>query len=174
MCESVSVRPRIAVACVGNKLMLDDGIGPAVYDHLLAGYDFPPDVLLLDLGCMTLDQVNLVRDCETIIAVDAVDGTGEEPGTVFRFSPKEMAPHAGAMASLHDLTLIDLFDAAALLGYEAEGLCLGMQVENMTPDHYTVGLTEPCQKKLPLLVETVIAELTRRQAAPMPKASATT
>ena len=87
---------RIAVFCVGNKLMLDDGVGPAV-----------------------------------------------------------------ATASLHDLKLVDLFDAAALLGYEAEGLCLGMQVENPSPAVVTVGLTPKVDAALPLLVETVAGELAR-------------
>ena len=66
------------------------------------------------------------------------------------------------MASLHDMKLIDLFDSAALLGYEAEGVCLGMQVLNMSPSEYTIGLTEPVFKALPLLVETVVAELHKR------------
>ena len=34
------LRPqRVAVLCVGNRLMLDDGVGPAVYDELTASYD---------------------------------------------------------------------------------------------------------------------------------------
>ena len=156
--------PRIAVICVGNKLMLDEGIGPAAYEELTRRYDIPDDVRLYDVGCMSLDQLPLVRDCETIITVDAVDGTDEPPGTVFRFSPDDMARHSGAMASLHDLKLVDLFDAAALLGYEAEGLCLGMQVDNMYPAEYTVGLTPAVAAGMPLLVETVVAELAKRGA----------
>lgn len=35
---------RIAVFCVGNKLMLDDGVGPAVYEELLTRYDIPDNV----------------------------------------------------------------------------------------------------------------------------------
>lgn len=155
---------RIAVICVGNKLMLDEGIGPAVYEELTSRYVIPEQVQLFDAGCMSLDMLPLVRDCDTIITVDAVDSTGEEPGTVFRFSPDAMARHSGAMASLHDLKLVDLFDAAALLGYEAEGLCLGMQVENMSPAEYTIGLTPKVDAQLPLLVETVVAELYRRGA----------
>lgn len=155
---------RIAVICVGNKLMLDEGIGPAVYEELTSCYVIPEQVQLFDAGCMSLDMLPLVRDCDTIITVDAVDSTGEEPGTVFRFSPDAMARHSGAMASLHDLKLIDLFDAASLLGYEAEGLCLGMQVENMSPAEYTIGLTPKVNAQLPLLVETVVAELHRRGA----------
>lgn len=150
-----------AVLCVGNKLMLDDGIGPAVYEEIVAHYDLPESVQFLDLGCMTLDQIPLVESCDFIITVDAVDGTDEAPGTVFRFAPEDMARHNGANASLHDLKLVDLFDAAALLGYTAEGVCFGMQVENMVPSEYTVGLTPACFEALPLLVESVVAELYR-------------
>lgn len=151
----------IAVFCVGNKLMLDDGVGPAVYEELLKRYEIPDNVELFDLGCLTLNMIERVREYDVIITVDAVDGTDAEPGTVFRFEPDAMARHTGANASLHDLKLVDLFDAATLLEYEAEGLCLGMQVENPSPAMVTVGLTPKVDAALPLLVETVAGELAR-------------
>lgn len=152
---------KIAVLCVGNKLMLDDGLGPAVYDELQARYIFPDNVELFDVGCLSLDMLPLVQSHDVVITVDAVDGTEAEPGTVFRFEPDAMARHSGANASLHDLKLIDLFDAATLLGYKAEGLCLGMQIENGSPALITMGLTPKVYAALPLLVETVAGELTR-------------
>ena len=152
---------RCAIICVGNKLMLDEGIGSAVYEALLERYEIPDNVTCFDVGCMSLDMLNVVRDYDFIVTVDAVDGTGEAPGTVFRFAPDDVARHSGAMASLHDMKLIDLFDSAALLGYEARGVCLGMQVLNMEPAEYTIGLTEPVYDALPLLIETVEAELYR-------------
>ena len=157
----VGAARRIAVFCVGNKLMLDDGVGPAVYEELLTRYDIPDNVELFDLGCLSLNMIERVREYDVIITVDAVDGTDADPGTVFRFEPDAMARHSGATASLHDLKLVDLFDAAALLGYEAEGLCLGMQVENPSPAVVTVGLTPKVDAALPLLVETVAGELAR-------------
>ena len=152
---------RIALFCVGNKHMLDDGVGPAEYEELLTRYDIPDNVELFDLGCLSLNMIERVREYDVIITVDAVDGTDADPGTVFRFEPDAMARHSGATASLHDLKLVDLFDAAALLGYEAEGLCLGMQVENPSPAVVTVGLTPKVDAALPLLVETVAGELAR-------------
>ena len=152
---------RIAVFCVGNKLMLDDGVGPAVYEELLTRYDIPDNVELFDLGCLSLNMIERGREYDVIITVDAVDGTEADPGTGFRFGPEAMARHSGATASLHDLKLVGLFDAAALLGYEAEGLCLGMQVENPSPAVVTVGLTPKVDAALPLLVETVAGELAR-------------
>ncbi len=152
---------KTAIFCVGNKLMLDDGIGPAVYDELVAGYEFPEEVSLFDVGCMSMDMISYVDAFDFIITVDAVDGTDAEPGTVFRFKPYDIARNQSAMTSLHDLKLADLFDAASLMGYSAQGICYGMQVENMSPADFVVGLTPKVHEQLPLLVESVVAELTR-------------
>lgn len=153
---------RIAVFFVGNRLMLDDGVGPAVYDFIHEQYQLPDEVDLFDVGCMSLDMVSKVNDYDLLISVDAVEGTDAEPGTVFRYEPFDIARAQSARTSLHDLKLADLFDAASLLGYEAEGLCFGMQVENMEPSEFVVGLTPRVEAQVPFLAETVIAELVRR------------
>lgn len=153
---------RAAVFFVGNRLMMDDGVAPAAFDLMLDTFEIPANVQLLDVGCMALDMLGYVEACDVILTVDAVDGTGDAPGTVYRFEPDAMARHAGPEASLHDLKLVDLFDAASLMGYAAEGYCLGMQVENPSPSEFYVGLTPACEAALPLLVETVAAELDRR------------
>lgn len=135
---------KIAVFCVGNRLMLDDGIGPAVYDELVEHYEIPEGVDLYDLGCMTMKLLNKVDEYDFIITVDAVDGTDSEPGTVFRYKPEDIARAQDAMASLHELKLVDLFDAAQLLGYSCDGICYGMQIENMSPAELVEGLTRRC------------------------------
>ncbi|MCD2432347.1 hydrogenase maturation protease [Paraeggerthella hominis] len=168
-CDDARALRSIAVLCVGNKLMLDDGVGPAVYEELIERYEIPQNVQLFDLGCLSLDMLDSVRAFDMIITVDAVDGTDAEPGTVFRFEPDAMARRSGASASLHDLKLIDLFDSAALLGYRAEGLCLGMQVENASPAVVTIGLTPRVHAALPLLVDTVAGELARLGSPLSPK-----
>ncbi len=152
---------KIAIICVGNRLMLDDGIGPAVFDELTEKHSFPEHVSLFDAGCMTMDLLPVVRDHDFLIVVDAVDGTGEKPGTVFRFAPEDIADHP-VMQSLHDLRVIDLLNAASLLGYEARGICFGIQVENMTPATIIEGLTPDVYDALPLVVDSVLAELVRR------------
>lgn len=142
------LRPqRVAVLCVGNRLMLDDGVGPAVYDELMASYDIPDNVELLDLGCLSLAMIDRVREFDVILTVDAVDDSGQPAGTVLRYAPDAMARHVGITASLHDLKLIDLFDSAALLGYQAEGLCLGMQVETLLLPKRPKGLPGLCMMR---------------------------
>lgn len=167
----VGQNEKIAVFCVGNKLMLDDGVGPAVYEELVASYDFPDKVDLFDVGCMSLSMVSYVDEYDYLITVDAVDGTEQPAGTVFEFEPDEMARHTGAMASLHDLKLIDLFDAAQLMGYTAGGKCFGVQVANRSPEMVTIGLTPDVYAALPLLIDAVLAELVSRGICVKDKAS---
>ena len=143
---------KIAILCIGNRLMLDDGVGPAVYDALEAGYRFGDDVALYDAGCMTMDLLPHVCKADFVIVVDAVDGTGEQPGTVFRFAPGDIAGH-GVMQSLHDMRLSDLLASASLLGHDADGVCFGIQVENMSPASFIEGLTPRVHAALPLLVD---------------------
>lgn len=150
---------KVAIFCVGNKLLLDDGLGPVVYEELTRSYDFPDYVELFDVGCMGLDMIDYVNECDYMLTIDAVDGTGHEPGTVFEFDTDDMARHSGATASIHELTLADLFDSAMLLGYECEGKCFGMQVANIAPAEVTIALTRPVYDNVPLLIDSVLADL---------------
>ena len=150
---------RIAVFCVGNRLHMDDGIGPAVFDVVTQNYEIPENVLFFDVGVMTMDLISYVDSCDVIIAVDAVEGTEEPVGTIVRFTPQDSAPRSMYTMSLHDMKLTDLFEAAMLVGYEAEGVCLGMQVENTDPAFLTQELSPAVQEALPNLVEALLAEL---------------
>lgn len=153
---------KTAIFCVGNALMLDDGAGPAVYEELTKTYRFPDYVDLFDVGCMSMELVSAVDTYDYLISIDALDNTGEKPGTVFEYAPDDMARRAHAMASLHDLKLVDLFDAAELLGYHALGTCFGIQVENSSPALATIGLTKDVNDAIPLLIDAVLADLYRR------------
>ena len=152
---------KVAVFCVGNRLHLDDGVGPAVFDIVQERFDVPEGVEMFDLGVLTMDMINYLDTCDAVITVDAIEHSGEKPGTVLKGTPQDMAESQGANMSLHDLRLVDLFDAAVLLGYDSEGICIGMQVENTEPEILTEDLTPAVKAALPLLVETLAAELAR-------------
>lgn len=150
---------KIAVFCVGNRLHLDDGVGPAVFDAVHERFDVPENVELFDLGVLTMDMITYIDSCDVVITVDAIEHSGEPAGTVLRGTPADMAPSQGNAMSLHDLRLIDLFEAAWLLGYDAEGVCLGMQVADTEPKILTEDLTPAVKASLPLLIDTLAAEL---------------
>ena len=150
---------KICVICVGNELMLDDGLGIEVYRQMEAAYELPAEIDLVSAGCMTLDMIERVNAYDLIISVDAIDGTGAEAGTIFRYTPDDVARRGTPMGSLHELKLADLFDAAELLGYSADGLCFGMRVLNMAPVEFAPYLTPVVEARVPFFAECVVAAL---------------
>lgn len=155
----MSADPKISIYCVGNRLMLDDGLGYVVYEELTRSYEFPENVAIHDVGCMSLAMIEDVNASDYMITIDAVDGTDSEPGTVFEYLPSDIASRTQINASLHELTLTDLFDAASLLGYECNGKCFGIQVVNGSPEVATIALSRPVYESIPTLVEAVLADL---------------
>ncbi len=103
---------RVIVVGIGNVLSSDDGLGPFVARTLLARYDFPPDVEVVDAGTPGGDLVSLIHGAEAAIIVDAVRDR-EAPGAVKRYDrasileggvPTPMSPHEpGLRAALLSL-----------------------------------------------------------------------
>ncbi|NPD32169.1 hydrogenase maturation protease [Eggerthellaceae bacterium zg-997] len=158
----VPTLPRVAVFFVGNRLQLDDGAGPALYDLIEERFTPHPNVSLFDAGCLTAGMAQEVGRCDVLITVDCADQPGERPGTIFRYRPDDLRRREGGMVSLHDMGLADLFDIAALMGYRAEGLCLGVQAQNRSPAQFVEGLTPEVHAALPRLFEALSAELAGR------------
>ncbi len=76
------------VACFGNVLRADDGVGPAVA-HALAAELLPPGVLVMEIGIggIHLVQELLSRPVDVLLIVDAVD-LGRPAGTVLVQRPE--------------------------------------------------------------------------------------
>ena len=148
----------MAVMCLGNILARDEGLGPAVAKRLLENYEFPPCVDVLDCGVMGYGLMPEFMTYDYILTVDAVQGTGEEPGTVFTFTPEEMADPQGFRGA-HDTSFADIIGAARMLGYAPVGECIGVQVADIAYEEASIGLTPAVEAAIPLVCETVLATL---------------
>ncbi len=99
--------PRLLIASLGNPLMGDDGIGPAVLHRLAAG-PLPHSVRLADLGSDSLQLSALWAGEPRIWLVDALIG-GAPPGTVHRLDHGELiALPAGVPSAHHQALAINL------------------------------------------------------------------
>jgi len=139
----------VLVIGVGNVLMRDEGIGPQVVEELGARYDFPDNVEVMDAGTMGLGMMHLFRGLDYLLIVDAIDGTGHPPGTVVQISPDDFAPNQ-VLHSLHDVRLVDVLGAARLIDAEPSLTdCVGIQIEDIAPEVFSVGLTPPVAAAVP-------------------------
>jgi hydrogenase maturation protease len=92
---------RTAVYGIGNILLGDDGVGPAVIRHL-ASLPLPPDVVLEDLGTPSLDLPTYLTGFDRVIFIDAV-AVDAPPGTIRVFSREEiLAAPVGIRLSPHE------------------------------------------------------------------------
>lgn len=77
----------VLVACVGNTLRTDDGVGPRIAE-LLAARELPEGVEVADFGIggVHLVQTLLDRSFDALLVVDCAD-RGRPPGTVMEIEP---------------------------------------------------------------------------------------
>ena len=134
---------RITVMGIGNPLVRDEGVGVRVIDTMMSTLAFPDNVTLIDAGTMGMGILNLFKDCDYMLVIDAVDGTGEPAGTVVRLTPAEMAPNT-IKHSMHDMRLVDVLEASMLMGAMPEVDCIGIQILDMSD--MSIGLTEAVEE----------------------------
>jgi len=156
------VAERVLVMGVGNPLMRDEGVGNAVVDLLQRYYRAPENLRFVDAGTMGMSILNLFRDVDYLLVIDAVQGTGEPPGTVVLMSPDDIAPNQ-VLHSLHDMRLVDVLQAAELLEMRPAADFVGVEVAEIV--HMQPGLTTAVEAAVPRAAEAVVDLLARRGLA---------
>lgn len=152
---------RVLVMGIGNVLMKDEGVGCRIVELLAERYDFPENVEVTDSGTMGMMIMNLFRDRDFVLVIDAVDGTGHPPGTVIRLAPEDIAPNQ-VMHSLHDTRFVDVLEASELVGVKPEAYCIGVQIEDMNPVDLTIGLSDSLEAALDTAIDCVLTVLGER------------
>jgi len=98
---------RTAIYGIGNILMGDDGIGPAVIAYLKEHYTFPDNVTVEDLGTPSLDLPTYLHGYDLVLFIDAVT-LDAPPGTIRVFSREEiLAVQPGIRISPHEPSITD-------------------------------------------------------------------
>lgn len=148
---------RIAIFGIGNVLAHDDAVGPSVARILDAGYTFPDNVVVEDLGTPALELPTHLAGFDHVILIDAVAASAEA-GAVRLYRRDDILKNPpGLRISPHDpslketLLLLDLLSEApediVLVGIVAKDASMG------------IGMTPEVVDALPLAANAVIAEL---------------
>lgn len=148
--------PAILVMGIGNPLMRDEGIGPRVAEMLMAGYDFPDNVEVIDAGTMGYRILDMLRGVDHLVMIDALRDTGHPAGTVVFLTPEELGENQ-VLHSLHDLRIVDVLQAASLTDRAPETMCIGMQIEAI--EEWVLELSKPCEDALPVAAAAVLSHL---------------
>jgi len=151
---------RIAIYGIGNILLGDDGVGPAVALFLDANFVFPADVFVEDLGTPSLDLPSYLLDFDAAVFVDAVVADAP-PGTIRTFTRAEiMAVAPGIRISPHEPSIND---ALIVLDFAGKGprdvVLVGVVPQTLDGG---VTLSSAVAAAVPAAAEAVVAELASR------------
>ena len=145
----------LLVMAVGNILRMDDGFADAVLSRL-AEMDLPEDVELFDAGTSAIDLMEVFNGREKMIVLDAVRG-GQEPGTLYRFSPQEVEDGALPMNSLHQVGLLETLKLGELVDCKPKAtVVIGCQPQQTGRG---IGLSEPVKAQIERASELVLQEI---------------
>ena len=141
---------------VGNLLLSDEGVGVHVIERLLAEYQVPEEVQVLDGGTLGLDLLYYLEGVENLLIIDAVDMDGK-PGELMRMEGDEVPAFITMKMSPHHIGIPDMLAAAKLKGcYPRNVVLWGIQ-----PDLLELGteLSPVIDAKVDVLVGKALAEL---------------
>jgi hydrogenase maturation protease len=153
---------RVAIYGIGNILMGDDGVGPAVARYLDTHFDFADDVTVEDLGTPSLSLPGYLFDHESVIFVDAVAGD-DPPGTIVTYTREEItAVEPGIRVSPHEPSIND---ALILLDFAGKGprdvVLIGIIPETLDGG---LELSKRVSDAVPIAARVAMAELAKRVA----------
>jgi len=152
---------KILILGIGNILLKDEGIGVRVAEKMKE-MSLPPDVEVMDGGTGGLDLVYCIDGRKKVVVVDAVKA-GAPPGTLFRFTDKDLAKKKGVMRSAHGIDFSDVVAVASFLKIKpAEIVFLGIEPEDLSAG---MELSQKIDKMVPVLINLVIKEIIPDPAA---------
>jgi len=141
---------------VGNLLMSDEGVGVHVIQRLVADYQLPEEVQVLDGGTLGMDLLYYLEGVENLLLVDAVQAR-KEPGTLIRLEGDEVPAFMSIKISPHQLGVPDMLAAAKLKGYYPRRIVLwGVQPELMK---IGLDLSPTVDSKMETIIENVLEQL---------------
>ena len=152
---------------LGNILMRDEGLGVRVVEHLLARYEFPEGVQVMDGGTLGLELLPFLERARRLLVIDAVQAR-KEPGTLVRLTGDEIPVFLDASkVSPHQEGLQDLLAVALLKGYMPEEVIFwGAQVGTM---EVGLDLSPAVAAQVEALADRVLTELRQWGIEPRPK-----
>lgn len=149
---------RILVLGVGNLLLKDEGVGVHVARKLME-MDLPSHVEVLEGGTEGLDLLDDIEGRDKVIVIDTVQAE-QAPGTIYRFSDKDIEERPKSRLSLHDIDMTDLLKLADVLGVKKpEVVVIGIEPKDMGTA--SLELSPEIEALIPKVIDLVLKEIGR-------------
>lgn len=144
---------------IGNTLLGDDGVGVYVAQEL-AEKVRDENIDVMDTAIDGLNLLDVIRNYERLIVIDAILDENTETGTVRRLTQDNIRPLSAAGAASHNLNLATTLDIGnKVFPGEIPGEVVIFAVTSQNVDYVTEEMTGNVKKAVPQVVDLVINEL---------------
>ena len=99
---------------LGNEILTDDGIGPKLVKDLGKASGLP-DITFRTASLGGMEIIDLIRDHEHVIIIDAIRTKEGVPGTVYRLTPAHFRETLH-VSNFHDISFLPALDLAEKMG----------------------------------------------------------
>ena len=116
----------------------------------------PPDVEVMDGGTMGIDLLFYIEDRKKVIVVDVVNADSP-PGTLYRFTDKDIEGYKGFLRSAHDMDFPYVLRTAEITGKKPDEVVF----IGITPQEISEGLdlSPVLEEKIPAIIELIMKEI---------------
>ncbi len=108
----------VLVLGLGNDILGDDAIGLRVSDELRRRFGPAYDWQTCNLG--GLDILEIIRDYEHVVMIDAIKTGNSQPGTVYYLHPEDFG-NTLHIANFHDINILNALEIGRKLGMNLPG-----------------------------------------------------
>ncbi len=160
----------ILVLGLGNILLRDEGIGVRVVERLMAEYDFPPNVTLLDGGVRGMILMDPIIASDSVVVIDAVVND-HPPGTLYRLDGDDLRLSLAFKNSVHDMDFLETLCCCELIsGKRPSAVIVGIEPKDYQSDPL-VELSPELIAKIPEMMRMALDEITAAGGSYTPKAN---
>jgi len=133
---------------IGNALLKDEGIGI----HLIRSLKDLPGLESVDLvdGGTSPEAVDLVRDADRLIVIDAAYGGGE-PGSIYCLTPEQIKSQKPS--SVHEFNVLNMLWNLCIMGENPNITIIGIEPKEID---WGLDLSPELEERLPRITEFVL------------------
>jgi len=122
----------IAIFCIGNLYLSDDGLAIHLYNELIK-LKLSENIKIYQFGLLGFSQIDLILPYRKLIVIDALKGFGR-PGDIFTIDLFLSKYLDNNTLSSHDIGLFELLETIRILDpskMPKEAILIGVEIENV-------------------------------------------
>jgi hydrogenase maturation protease len=142
---------------LGNPILSDDGVGPAVARELERRLD-PQEATVIEASLGGLNLLDLIVGYDRVIIIDAIKTKGGRAGQIYRLDPDALTT-TRYTASPHDVNLVTALALGKKLGLAMPSKIDIFAVEVTETELFSEECTPLVAAAIPKCVEMILKEI---------------